>query len=163
MIELGFTVKGYPGTGRRVEKDSDLAEVSRPDLIQGAFMGDAIFKLPSADFSTQFGWVTLLDWCLRLTVSLRDLGRSDSTRFEFAESDDYVKLVRKDTNLLITCSYQPGVATIKCKDLKTAVNEFVDDRLGWVVREYPSAMRNPSMPDVYLRLGRSFPETLRGM
>jgi hypothetical protein len=157
VIELGFTVNGYPGTGRKVEKDRNLAQVSRPDLIQGAFMGDAIFKLEGADFSTHFGWVTLLDWCLRLTAAFKDLELRDSTRFEFAESDDYVEFVRNATDLQVTCSYQSGVATVRFEDLKSAVHKFVDDRLGWVARKFPSAMRNPSMPDIYFRLDRSFP------
>ncbi len=49
LIELGFTIKGYPETGRKVEEDSNLTQVSGPDLLQGAFMGDAIFELNEID------------------------------------------------------------------------------------------------------------------
>jgi hypothetical protein len=157
VIELGFVIKGYPGSGRRIEDDSDLAHVSRPDLIQGAFMGDAIFRLPGSDFSTHFGWVTLLDWCLRLTVATRDLESSGSGRFEFAESDDFVEFESGAAGVAVACSYKSETAVAQFSDLKSAVDEFVDDRLRWVAQEFPGAMRNASMPDVFFRLGRSLP------
>jgi len=67
MIEIDFVVKGYPGSGRRVEDDRDLAIVNRPELVQGAFMGDMLLKIDSADFSTKFGWLTMIraPACLR--------------------------------------------------------------------------------------------------
>jgi hypothetical protein len=61
MIEFGLDINGYPGSHCRAEADSDLSQVSRPDLIQGAFMGDAFVVFGGVDFSTHFGWVTLID------------------------------------------------------------------------------------------------------
>lgn len=157
MIELGFDIKGYPGSGRKIEAEPDLDLVSSPDLVQGAFMGDAVFKVGAVDFSTKFGWVTLLDWCLRLTVSLDDLATKDSRQFEFSESDDFVAFERRQGDLLISCSYDLAVATVGYGELKSAVRDFVDDRLKWIEREFPAAMRNQAMPDVFSRLRRPFP------
>jgi hypothetical protein len=162
MIELGFVVKGYPGSGRRVEEELDLSQVSSPDLVQGAFMGDAVFKVGAVDFSTQFGWVTLLDWCLRLTVSLDDLVAKNSRRFEFSESDDFVSFERHQGDLLISCSYGTEVATVGYEELKSAVRDFVDDHLEWIEREFPAAMHNQAMPDVFSRLRRPFPPLREG-
>jgi hypothetical protein len=159
LIELGFEVKGYPGSRRRVEADRDLSQVSRPDLIQGAFMGDAIVRFGDVDFSTHFGWVTLIDWCLRLTVSVQSLASVDSTRFSFSESDDFMSFERIRDGLRIECSYSSEVAVIRREeDLAYAVRDFVDSRMGWIAREFPAAMLNPAMSDVLSRLQLSFPQ-----
>src|SRR5262245_10648319 len=134
MVEIDFLVKGYPGSGRRVEADRDLATVSRPDLIQGAFMGDAVFKFDGVDFSTRFGWVTMIDWCLRLSISVADLANAESRRFQFSESDDFVSFRRDGEDVIVTCSYADDAATIRYEDLSSAVREFVDSRLEWLAR-----------------------------
>lgn len=158
MIELGFEIKGYPGSRRRVEADQDLSQVSRPDLIQGAFMGDAIVKFDDVDFSTHFGWLTLIDWCLRLAVSVQDLTSADSTRFSFSESDDFMSFQRIQGTLRVTCSYSREVAVIRHEeDLAHAVREFIDSRMAWIERKFPAAMLNSAMSDVFSRLQLPFP------
>jgi hypothetical protein len=158
VIELGFEIKGYPRSGRRVELEDNLSRVSRPDLIQGAFMGDAIVKFDAVDFSTHFGWVTLLDWCLRLTVAIRELADTGSARFSFSESDDFMSFRRADEGLHVTCSYVPEVGVIDHQEeLAIAVRGFVDSKLAWISQEFPEAMNNPVMVDVYSRIGRPFP------
>ncbi|WP_129843617.1 hypothetical protein [Streptomyces sp. RFCAC02] len=157
MIDLDFTITGYPGSGRRIEEVEDLSQVSRPDLIQGAFMGDAIFKIDSVDLGTNFGWVTLLDWCIRLSVSLEDLAVKKSRSFTFSESDDFVSFERHGEEVLITNSYSSASAITNYDDLCSAVRAFVDERLKWIEREFPAAMRNREMPEVFSRLNRPFP------
>ncbi|GGN32816.1 hypothetical protein GCM10010109_54220 [Actinoplanes campanulatus] len=162
MIELDFIVKGYPRTGRKIEEEGELAYVSRPDLIQGAFMGDAVLRLHGVDFSTNFGWVTLLDWCLSLTVAVKSLEFTDSTAFTFSESDDYLEFRLRSGEVTVACSYSPLIAKADFQDLKVAVEGFVDRWLDWIVREFPDALRNKAMPDVYMRLGRPFPSAPDG-
>jgi hypothetical protein len=59
----------------------------------------------------------------------------------------------------VTCSYVPEVAAIQREEeLVIAVRDFVDRQLEWIRREFPEAMNNPAMADVYFRLGRPFPE-----
>ena len=124
MIEIDFVVKGYPGSGRRVEDDRDLAIVNRPELVQGAFMGDMLLKIDSADFSTKFGWLTMIDLCLRLSVSVSDLANMTFRRFQLPESDDYVSFQRDGQNVVVSCSYAEGTAAVLYDDLRAAVREF---------------------------------------
>jgi len=144
-IHLGFIVKGYPGSGRRIESESDLSLVSGPDLIQGAFMGDAVIKLGNDDFSTRFGWVTLLDWCLRISSAARTMASTTSSHFRFSESDDFLSLRRDSDKLFVACSYSPGVAVASYIEFAKAVRDFVDEQLSWISTNYPSAMMNPEM------------------
>ena len=157
LIDLDFVVRGYPGTGRKIEEERELRTVSRPDLIQGAFMGDAIFLLNDADLSTQFGWVALLDWCLRLNSAVRSLNSEASAKFDFSESDDWISFSRKGADVAVACSYSPLIAVVNFDSLGDAVQDFIDTRLAWVVRNYPSALQNHAMVDVYRILGRPFP------
>lgn len=158
VIELGFEIKGYPGSHRRVELEGNLSQVDRPDLVQGAFMGDAVVRFDAVDFSTHFGWVTLLDWCLRLAVAIRNLAATGSARFTFSESDDFMSFRRVGDELQVTCSYVAEVGVIGHEEeLTVAVSDFIDSHLEWISREFPEAMNNPVMVDVYSRLGRPLP------
>jgi hypothetical protein len=155
-IDLGFVVKGYPGSERRVEDDTDLERAYAPDLLQGAFMGDAILRIDDVDLSTRFGWVSLIDWCVRLSVALTDLRRDGKATIGFAESDDAISLRRHLDVVLLAASYQPGIALAPCRDFEAAVHEFIDARLNWIAREHPEAMRNPAMAGIVERIGWPF-------
>jgi hypothetical protein len=154
-IELGFLIKGYPGTGRRGEEDSDLGQVSAPDLIQGAFMGDAVFKLNEVDFSTRFGWVTLIDWCLRLAVAARTLEPGGVHVMRFSESDDFISIRLYGRSVLAASSYRPGIAIVEYGAFISAVHSFVRERLQWLSSNYPSAFTNPAMQEALDRTGVS--------
>jgi hypothetical protein len=152
IVHLAFAIKGYPGTGRRVEADSDLATVSRPDLIQGAFMGDAVVELAGTDLSTRFGWVTLLDWCLCLSATVRALADSKISHFSFSESDDFMSFRRDGERLYAACSYRHGIAVVTFVEFADAVAAFAAEKIRWVSVNYPSALANPAMDDVLDRL-----------
>jgi hypothetical protein len=154
-IVLRFTVKGYPGTGRKIEEDSDLAQVSAPDLIQGAFMGDATIELNDVDFTTRFGWVTLIYWCLSLEDMIRKLKADESYVLRFAESDDFMSYRLHGVAVLVASSYRPGIAVVQYDALAEAVHGLVEEKLRWVGSSYPSAFMNPAMGAALNRVGIS--------
>jgi len=100
----------------------------------------------------------MIDLCLRLSVSVSDLANMTFRRFQLPESDDYVSFQRDGQNVVVSCSYAEGTAAVLYDDLRAAVREFVDGCLERIAREYPLALRNPAMVDVYSRLGRPFRE-----
>jgi hypothetical protein len=156
-VELGFSIEGYPGTGRRVEDDSDLAHVTSPDLLQGAFMGDAVFRLGDVDFSTRFGWITLLYWCFGLANTVRKLEVDGDCILQFSESDDFISFRVYDKAIMAASSYRPRIAIVQHEVFANSVREFVVDRLGWVKENYPSAFTNPAMGEALYRVGISLP------
>ncbi|WP_328665307.1 hypothetical protein OG905_00260 [Streptomyces sp. NBC_00322] len=156
-IELDFVIKGYPGTGRRVEAESDLSQVYRPDLLQGAFMGDAVMLFGNTDLSPRFGWVTLIDWCLRLSGAVAELKVTDEKTVRFSESDDFISFRRSEEKLHVSTSYEPGTVTVPFDAFVDSVRDFVESRLDWIAANFPDAMRNPAMPDVLSRIGQAFP------
>ncbi|WP_067830943.1 hypothetical protein [Actinomadura kijaniata] len=153
MIELDFEIKGYPGTGRRVELDSDLATVYQPDLVNGAFMGDAVVRLGDVDLGTDFHWLTMLDWCARLTGAVRTLDREPTHTIDFFESDDFLSLRRHGDDLLAACSYRPGIAVVPYRDFAQAVRRFTAERMRWLSENFPTALDNPAMPQLKRALG----------
>jgi hypothetical protein len=152
VLELGFVVKGYPGSGRRVEDDSDLAEVSRADLISGAFMGDAVVRIGEHDFSTRFGWITMLDWTLRLSGAIKALETAEAKNFGFAESDDFVSFRRSKELLFVACSYQPRIAMTQDGKFAISARRFITESLEWISTNFPSSMRDSAMSDVLARI-----------
>jgi hypothetical protein len=156
-IKIGFVIKGYPSTGRKVEEESDLSQVSAPDLLQGAFMGDAIFELNEVDFGTRFGWVTLIYWCLGLANATRRLKENMAPILRFGESDDFISFRLHGASVLVASSYRPGIAIVEYDAFKNAVQCFVDEQLLWISSNYPSAFMNPAMGGALSRVGVSFP------
>ena len=157
VIELAFIIKGYPGTGRRVEEECDLRRTAAPDLLQGAFMGDAVFKLNEVNFDTRFGWVTLLYWCLGLAEATRRLKEDKMYVLRFGESDDCISFRLHGQSALVASSYRPGIAVVEYNALKKAVQSFIAEQFRWIRSSYPSAFMNPAMNEVISRSGVSFP------
>lgn len=152
QFELGFVVKGYPGTGRRTEAEVNLAACDRLDLIQGAFMGDMVMKTLDVDFSSRFGWVTLIGWLLSLSEVLRQLRLTGSHTLRFAESDDFMSFRQQDKVVYIACSYLPGIGCVSASKLNAAVRTFIEDQLSWISLNYPATLRNPAMAGIVDRL-----------
>jgi hypothetical protein len=152
MLELGFVVKGYPGSGRRVEDESNLAEVSRVDLVAGAFMGDAVMMIGGHNFSTRFGWVTMIDWLIRMSDTLRALSISEAKNFGFTESEDFVSFRRVKDQLFVACSYEPGIAVIQYEEFVTSARGFIKGSLEWISTSFPDSLINPAMSDVRARI-----------
>jgi hypothetical protein len=93
-IEFGFTIKGYPGDGRRTEDEVDLQSCDNHDLGGSAFMGDPAMTIDGQDFGTRWGWVTLLYWLLMLGNAVHALEAADSHVTNFQESDDCLSFRR---------------------------------------------------------------------
>lgn len=147
-IELGFSITGYPGTGRRVEEDTDLATCERFELTQGAFMGDMTMRVGDIDFSTGFGWISLVGWLLTLAGALRGLEAGDSHVIRFAESDDFISLRRHGELTFMAVSYRPGIAYVRSSKLNITIRAFIDEQMEWMSSTWPSAMTNPAMAGV---------------
>jgi len=61
--------------------------VTDTDLRYYLFPGDVAFVVGACDFSTNWGWVPILDFASALLWLLDDLDESGPRHFEFTESD----------------------------------------------------------------------------
>jgi hypothetical protein len=122
-------------------------------------MGDAIVELGEDDFSTRFGWVTLLDWCLCISSTVRTLAGAPSTHFTFSESYDFMSFRRDDERLYVACSYRAGIAVVPYAEFVGAVRGLIGAQLRWISENYPGAMRNPEMRDLLASAKFDLPST----
>jgi hypothetical protein len=152
-LKLGFDIKGYPGTGRRVEFEESLANVYDMTILQGAFTGDAIFEIEGIDFSTHSGTETLFSWCGGLAGAMRRLDLSGSSFMKFTQSDDFVSFRLHGDAVYAACSYVPGIASVKDGTFRKVVRAFLDDQLSWISVNFPEALQHPALIPMLRRTG----------
>lgn len=156
-IEIGFTITDHPFLNYRKEDRIDLEGAYGTDILQGAFMGDVILRVPGADFSTpapNHGWRGLVEWCLRLDEAIRAL-RAGAAEHCLSEPDgnDYV-LIRSDDadRLNLSHSRLPGLGTVPRKSFLQAAEACIQRSVHWIGAQYPAAKRNPEATDFWARL-----------
>ncbi|MEU9800857.1 hypothetical protein [Streptomyces sp. NPDC051000] len=151
-VQLGFEILGYPGTGRRVEDEGDLAKTSGVELFHGAFMGDGILVLHGTDLSPRFGWVTLIDWCIKIAAVRSALAVESRYVVNFSESEDWLQFERQAGEIHVSCSYNAELAHATHEDFDAEIERFLLGQLKWIEREYPQVMKNPAMADIRARI-----------
>lgn len=121
-IDVETDASAQRGTPLRVDKTlvlvlagADLASAWQTDILQGAWMGSAILRLPGADFRTppeDPGWRGLVEWCLRSDAAVRAViaGRGEHT-MTFPDQGDVIVLRREGGDLVLTCTYSQDVGT----------------------------------------------------
>ena len=120
-ITLGYTLsQPLPGTPQ------DLETADEGDLLYSLFLGDVIFTVGDADFSTkQWGWVPVLDLALGLHYVVGALRRGDEeAEFDFTESESTIRFQRDGGEVFISASYAPHRAAVTLEDLEKAVALF---------------------------------------
>jgi hypothetical protein len=91
------------------EADAALLDEDETTLRYRAAPGDILLRGPEADFSTEWGWVPLVDFVLALRDIVAKLSRGErETNFEFTESEATLQFLRKGEEVHLTASYAPG-------------------------------------------------------
>lgn len=155
-IEIGFVIRGHPHFGYRKEDRIDLEHAHSTDILQGAFMGDAILRLPGADFSTppsDRGWRGLVEWCLRLDAVVRRIAEGAS-EFEMSVPDitEAIQVRRDGDDLLFSFSQVETVGRAGVATFVERVGEFIRESVTWIGDQYPAAKRNPAARGYWDRL-----------
>jgi hypothetical protein len=145
-LTVGFVVTNHPHLGYRMEERVDLESVYATDILQGAFMGDAILRLPGADFSTtprNSGWRGLVEWCLALDATIRGIGQGTAEQ-EMSVSDPVESIqIRRDGQDLVL-SRGDVVGRVAIADFTEHIEAFIRESVTWINDRYPAAKRNPA-------------------
>ncbi|WP_188827870.1 hypothetical protein [Nocardia camponoti] len=120
-------------------------------------MGDVVLVIEGRDFSTRFGWMTLIHWCVGLCHAVQRLEHQDQHELLSPESDDVLRFIRVRDRLTVSASYVGQVAVTGFPEFSAAVNRFVAVKFGWIEQNYSRALLNPGMRGVYRRIGRTLP------
>jgi hypothetical protein len=103
----------------------NLAEADEVTLRYGVFLGDLVFKVDDADFSTHWGWVPILDFAICLLGVLEDLSTGkEQSSIEFTESEAELVFKRVPGLILITSNYTSHQASAGYKELEDASVAF---------------------------------------
>ena len=125
------------------DADSCLGTASMSDIRYKCFPGDLLIRIGGGDFSTDWGWVPILDAALGLKYVLETLRSDGEIRtFEFTESESTINFTREEDTVHVSASYTSAVATVGYVELKTALDDFAVDVRSQVVSRYPTIETN---------------------
>jgi hypothetical protein len=105
--------------------DAALLDEDETTFRYSAAPGDIVLHGPEADFSTEWGWIPLLDFVLAFHDIVGKLGKGErETNFEFTESDATLQFLRKGEVVHLTASYAPGEIQTPLFEFHDAVHRF---------------------------------------
>jgi hypothetical protein len=155
-IEIGFRITNHPRLGCKKEDRIDVEQAWSSDILQGAFMGEVIFRLPGGDFSTSerdSGWRGLVEWCLRLDAAVRSISAGEAEhRISEPDSNEYIQIRRDGTDLVFSWTRSKAVARIGAEAFLQAAEDFIRRSVAWIGDEYPAAKRNRQALHIWERL-----------
>lgn len=138
MISLAYELG--PAAGQ-LELD-DWSGVDEIGLRYHAFLGDVRMVVEGVDFSTRWGWVTILDFAVSLRRSAESLRSASSARVDFTESDAEVRFTRSGSRVDVEASYVGGSASVDLDEFIAASEEFLAETIAELCAMFPGLDRN---------------------
>jgi hypothetical protein len=126
-------------------KEVDLASADSAALRYYLFPGDIVLRGKEADFSTQWGWVQVLDFALSLKAIEETLEREGAARLEFTESSAALDFRLENNNVCVSSSYAPGLLRIRSSEFREQVQQFVHGVIRDLCKQHPRMARNPEI------------------
>lgn len=144
MIELQFV---RDPNENRDEESTDFSQLQEWELRQSYILGDIYFSVHSKAFSTQWGWVPLLDVASSFLDICRSLQRGvGEVAYEFVAASDAKIVFKVDGKTIrISSNYTDEVAEAGIEELTLSIERSVVDFVRSVVIEFPSLRRNPTL------------------
>jgi hypothetical protein len=134
MIELDYHLSE---SWNRVS-NLDLAALDEGALRYQAFLGDIVFRVKSADFSANWGWIPILDFAVGLVTIVKRLAvQSSCETFDFTESDAAICFRHADKVVDISASYVNATASVTLLELDDASRRFLTRLAYEVMTRYP--------------------------
>lgn len=135
-FEINFKITDHPHLRLRKEDHVNLEFACRTDILQGAFMGDAILRVPGADFSTpaaNHGWRGLVEWCLGLDAAITAInGGAVEHRISEPDGEDFVMIRRDGPELVFSGSRSSGVGRVSEELFLQEARNFIRRTVLWI-------------------------------
>jgi hypothetical protein len=106
-------------------------------------LGDLILEIGSTNFSTNWGWIPLIDLAAglrRIAKVLQHPGRTEI--FEFTESESWLRFARPEGQVVVTASYAPGNAQIEYSRFVHAIEQLSKQLRTELLRINPALSEN---------------------
>ncbi len=108
-------------------------------------LGDLILEIGSKNFSTNWGWVPLIDLAASLRHIAKKLQHSGRTEtFEFTESESWLRFSRQGDQVIITASYSPGEGQVEYSRFVHAVKKLSKELRDELLQRNFALSENPA-------------------
>jgi hypothetical protein len=93
---------------------------------EGSPLGAVILQSTGADFTTEWDWISLLEFAAAVTDIVEELAGSGDGQsiFQFPDSDARLFFEAHGNELRITCSYAPGQISVAWSSFLSALQAF---------------------------------------
>jgi len=143
MITLGYAIsENWRTSWERI----DLALATESDLLYKVLLGDFRFLDETADFSSKWGWVPIVNFAASLKQVADAIGhhhRSDEL-LSFTESDAFLQFVLRDNKVHVSASYAGGEISSTLDEFSSVVDSYVSDTHRRLIRDYSALSKNRS-------------------
>src|SRR5919205_838727 len=116
---------------------------SSEELYYEMFLGDIILRVGDADFSSQWGWVPILDLVRQFVSAGKEVAKNRKIDINFTESNALLTLTPRDGLIAISSTYSPSRQEVRVEDLQIAMKQFAKE----AIREFdllcPGLRENP--------------------
>jgi len=140
MTDVVLTARLDPAWNRA---GVDLASASETDLRYRSLLGDVEFRIGDSDFSTQWGWIPLLDFALGLTDVLMRLPDSRLESFEFTESGAELRFELRGGEVEVRSNFAAAIGHAPLEVLRRAAQGLAEQVLSAARMEAPGVDANP--------------------
>lgn len=123
---------------------AELSSVNEQALRYDLFLGDVVFTAGACDFSTDWGWVPIVDFVACMDAIVRELlNDARLAHFEFTESDAKITFRNDGSNVRIASTYADGEFSIPMCELAHAVQSETKRLHSELICSYPELRNNP--------------------
>lgn len=121
-----------------------LSSANEQALRYDLFLGDVNFTSGACDFSTEWGWVPIVDFMSCMNAIVKDLLQDARlAHFEFTESDAKITFRNDGTNVRIASTYADGEFSVPMYILAQVIQAETKRLHSELVCSYPELRRNP--------------------
>ena len=120
----------------------DLRGATEEQLHYELFCGDIIFQVNNVDFSTDWGWVPVLDFSVTLARLILSLSKSPKAAFEFTESESVIEFELINNKVNISASYTESLSTVLYEEFIDVSNIYLTTVLSDLSKKHPSLKEN---------------------
>lgn len=120
----------------------ELAVATAEDLRYNLFTGDIVLRVSGVDFSTDWGWVPVLDFAVTLAKLAKSLPDNLASVFEFTESDATIELKLERQKVRVSASYVANSGVVGYDEFVSACHLCAVKLLTGLSSQYPSLKQN---------------------
>lgn len=135
MIELDYSFD--PDELKKLDQ-FDFRKLTLTDLDYYLFGGNIFFRIDGVSFDTPWGWIPVLNYCVRMCLVLLELQEQGESVLEFTENDAEISFTREADGVCVSADFLNAAASTCLSELRVAVKHFAGKLLRDLLHRWPS-------------------------